>query len=166
MLAACRSNWFVVTVTERVGWQIGSTHTWLPTSHKGAALHVRYQLEIYTEVMSEGKNSKTSRTKAPLFSGIWHRGQWHRSLFANLREVKFMPVYWGARIFRKSTSKILGDRNVTWSKFDIEDPQILGAAPQNLVGRAKWSRDIWTHAYVPNFTEHGRSWEANSRSGS
>jgi len=41
----------------------------------------------------------------------------------------------GAQIFHKFGShlKILGARRVTWSKFQTEEPQILGAPTQNLV---------------------------------
>ena len=56
-VVSCRSNWFMVTVTEKAEWQIGATYTWLPTSHKRATLHASYRLQIYTEVTSEGKNS-------------------------------------------------------------------------------------------------------------
>jgi hypothetical protein len=44
----------------------------------------------------------------------------------------------GAQIFQKSMSqlKILGARRVTSSKFHTEDPQILGAAAQNVVATA------------------------------
>jgi hypothetical protein len=51
------------------------------------------------------------------------------------------PSYYVYTIFfQKSSShlKILGARNVTWSKFHTDDPQILGATVQNLVVRATW----------------------------
>lgn len=37
---------------------------------------------------------------------------------------------------------ILGSRKVTWSKFHIEDPQILGASKHNVVDRATWRPGI------------------------
>lgn len=110
MLAACRSNRFVVTVTERVGWQIGSTHTWLPTSHKGAALHVRYRPDLHRSYVRR-KEFYDVENKSSVFSGVWHRGQWHRSSIANLREAKFMSVYCGYRNLPKIYLKILDDRN-------------------------------------------------------
>ena len=47
---------------------------------------------------------------------------------------------WMHRFFEKPRShlKILGAWKVTWSKFSITDPQILGATIQNLVAWATW----------------------------
>ena len=49
-----------------------------------------------------------------------------------------MSLSWGGtETVRKSRShfKILGPKRVTWNKFRIEDPQILGVAVANLVAR-------------------------------
>jgi len=52
----------------------------------------------------------------------------------------FMLQTWVAQIVKKSRShlNIFGARMVTWSKFLIEDPQILGTIVQNLITKVMW----------------------------
>jgi hypothetical protein len=47
---------------------------------------------------------------------------------------------WGLQIFQKYRihHKILGTKRITWSKFYIEDPQILCSSMQNLVAQVTW----------------------------
>ena len=42
----------------------------------------------------------------------------------------------------RNNLKILGTSIVTRRKFHIEDPQILGATGQNLVGTAAWRSEL------------------------
>jgi len=53
--------------------------------------------------------------------------------------------------------KILGARRVTWSKFCINDPQMLGATVQKLVAGATSTRDLYTSVPTASFHIHSDS---------
>ena len=104
---------------EEVGWKIVAVHS-RKTPHT-------YLMSPATGSWTAIQTSESINTQTPYI----HTAR---------PQKKYMPYATSVRILQKSSShlQLLGVTRVTWSKFHIEDPQILGATVQNLVARATW----------------------------